>query len=105
MASPCLVAASRRKASLRPAVGCAERFRRCVNRARGYTDGMTRSLLSAVFAGIVATCSGEELKLPDPLVTKNGERVASADAWTKGRRAEVLELFRQNIYGRAPVGR
>ena len=66
---------------------------------------MTRSLLSAVFAGVVATCAAAELKLPDPLVAKSGERISSAEAWTKTRRPEVLELFRTNIYGRAPIGR
>ncbi|WP_265592679.1 prolyl oligopeptidase family serine peptidase [Verrucomicrobium sp. BvORR034] len=46
-----------------------------------------------------------DLKLPDPLVTLGGEKVTTKEAWEKTRRAEVLELFRKNIYGRAPVGR
>jgi predicted phosphodiesterase len=38
--------------------------------------------------------------LPDPLATSAG-RVRSADEWRK-RRAEILELFRANVYGRGP---
>jgi len=40
--------------------------------------------------------------LPDPLVAVNGKRVATAKMWTKSRRAEILELFRENVYGRVP---
>ena len=43
--------------------------------------------------------------LPDPLVISSGERVTSPGMWTRKRRPELLELFRANIYGRAPVGR
>jgi len=41
-------------------------------------------------------------KLPDPLMMLNGGTVTSAKMWTKLRRNEVLELFRENIYGRVP---
>lgn len=40
-------------------------------------------------------------KLPDPLTFKNGQRVASASAWRK-RRAEILDDFQREIYGRTP---
>lgn len=40
--------------------------------------------------------------LPDPLTTLAGEKVSDAETWTKVRRPEVLELFRQHVYGRAP---
>lgn len=49
--------------------------------------------------------SAAELDLPDPLTQQNGEKVATAAVWKEKRRGEVLELFRTNIYGRAPVGR
>jgi dienelactone hydrolase len=39
--------------------------------------------------------------LPDPLVSANGSRVTK-ESWP-ARRAEILELFRRNVYGRAPV--
>jgi hypothetical protein len=39
--------------------------------------------------------------LPDPLTMKSGQRVTSAAAWRK-RRAELLEDFEREIYGRRP---
>jgi hypothetical protein len=47
----------------------------------------------------------DELQLPDPLTLQNGTKVTSAAQWREQRRGEILELFRKNIYGRAPVGR
>ena len=41
--------------------------------------------------------------LPDPLLTNDGHKVASADEWRKTRRPEVLELFRKHVYGRVPA--
>jgi hypothetical protein len=40
--------------------------------------------------------------LPDPLVLNNGQRVTTAAVWNKQRRAELLELFEREIYGRTP---
>ncbi|MCD6303368.1 MAG: acetylxylan esterase [Planctomycetes bacterium] len=40
--------------------------------------------------------------LPDPLVTLDGRKVTSAEMWRKVRRPEILELFRREMYGRAP---
>jgi hypothetical protein len=40
--------------------------------------------------------------LPDPLVLKNGKKVTSAKMWWNQRRAEILEDFDREIYGRAP---
>lgn len=39
--------------------------------------------------------------LPD-LLMKGGRRITSADEWVKHRRPEVLELFREHMYGRVP---
>jgi hypothetical protein len=39
--------------------------------------------------------------LPDPLVFNNGRKVASASQWT-ARRAEIVELFDREVYGRRP---
>jgi len=41
--------------------------------------------------------------LPDPLVSTSGQRIITAEAWTQRRRPEVLELFREYVYGRAPT--
>lgn len=40
--------------------------------------------------------------LPDPLVLANGGKVADAKTWQSRRRPEILELFRQHVYGRSP---
>ena len=40
--------------------------------------------------------------LPDPLVMKNGRKVTSASQWTR-RRAEIVEDFDREIYGRTPA--
>ncbi len=40
--------------------------------------------------------------LPDPLVLKNGTRVATAEMWRKQRRPEIMEDFDREVYGRVP---
>jgi len=40
--------------------------------------------------------------LPDPLVLKNGKKVKTAKVWWNRRRAEIMEDFDREIYGRAP---
>jgi (4-O-methyl)-D-glucuronate---lignin esterase len=42
-------------------------------------------------------------QLPDPLVLLNGERVTTADMWTRKRRPEILHLFEENMHGRSPA--
>jgi hypothetical protein len=44
----------------------------------------------------------EPYKLPDPLMSKNGQRVRTSDAWWKQRRPELVEIFDKEIYGRVP---
>jgi putative membrane-bound dehydrogenase-like protein len=41
-------------------------------------------------------------KLPDPLVTRDGKKVTSAELWVKTRRPEIVEDFDREIYGRVP---
>ncbi len=41
-------------------------------------------------------------KLPDPLTFKNGQKVTTPAMWKK-RRAEILEDFEREIYGRRPA--
>jgi pimeloyl-ACP methyl ester carboxylesterase len=41
-------------------------------------------------------------KLPELLLTSNGTTVKNARIWEKKRRDEILELFRENVYGRVP---
>jgi hypothetical protein len=40
--------------------------------------------------------------LPDPLVTKDGRKVATAEMWRKVRRPEIVEDFDREVYGRVP---
>jgi hypothetical protein len=40
--------------------------------------------------------------LPDPLVMANGTPVRDARAWRSRRRAEILELYKNEIYGHIP---
>ena len=40
--------------------------------------------------------------LPDPLMLRSGERVSSASTWHAQRRPEILKLFEEHVYGRAP---
>ena len=43
-----------------------------------------------------------EYVLPDVLETRKGKKVKNATIWKKTRREEVLEMFRENVYGRVP---
>src|SRR5881409_2779781 len=38
--------------------------------------------------------------LPDPLTLKNGKKVTSAKTWWNQRRAEIVEDFDREVYGR-----
>ena len=40
--------------------------------------------------------------LPDPLVSESGEKIDSKEEWNDLRRPELLKLFEEHVYGRAP---
>src|SRR5690606_2401918 len=42
-------------------------------------------------------------ELPPLLVGSDGSSVTTAEQWTAGRRGEVLDLFREHVYGRTPA--
>ena len=44
-----------------------------------------------------------DFTLPDPLVSGDGTPVDSEAKWNALRRREILELFRQHVYGRRPT--
>ncbi|WP_229204216.1 alpha/beta hydrolase family protein [Dyadobacter alkalitolerans] len=40
--------------------------------------------------------------LPDPLKTNDGQKVTSAEVWTKKRRPEIVKLFEESQFGKMP---
>ena len=40
--------------------------------------------------------------LPDPLLTKKGQKVTTSDQWWKVRRPEIVEDFEREVFGRVP---
>lgn len=81
---------------------------------------MRSNAFTSIVAGLLALATGatvsiaqpadtlyDEAKvpqytLPDPLTFNDGRKVVRAEQWTEERRAEVLELFRDQVYGRSP---
>lgn len=64
-------------------------------------------LLVPMACGQTAAPNYDEAKippytLPDPLLCADGMRVTSARVWEKKRRPELLRLFEEHVYGRAP---
>lgn len=59
---------------------------------------MAASLCSVALAQQPAPARCE----PDPFTCLDGTRVESAEQWRQKRRPELLELFRRQMYGRAP---
>ena len=47
--------------------------------------------------------TNSHLKLPDPLLLKNGKEITTAEAWWDKRRPEIVEDFDREIYGRVPT--
>ena len=58
-------------------------------------------------AAVLATNYDEakvgDYTLPNPLVCTDGSRVTNSESWTQKRRPEILELYRENIFGRSPA--
>ncbi len=46
--------------------------------------------------------ANQNLKLPDPMLLKNGKPVTTAEIWKTQRRPEIVEDFDREIYGRVP---
>ncbi|HUG19377.1 MAG TPA: acetylxylan esterase [Planctomycetaceae bacterium] len=43
-----------------------------------------------------------EYTLPNPLIAADGTPVTTPEVWNASRRAELMELFREHVYGRRP---
>ncbi len=69
----------------------------------------TRLTMNQYAMGLImltsVTLHDAKIELPDALTLRDGTKVTSAADWKARRRPELLELFRENIYGRAPVSR
>ena len=46
-----------------------------------------------------------KFELPDPLVLNSGKKVKNAQVWQNERRAQILEMFEEHVYGRSPEPR
>jgi len=65
-----------------------------------------------LLAVAVSPCCGQEANydeskvpayvLPDPLVSNSGKPVKTAEEWVGSRRAEVLRLFEEHVFGELP---
>ncbi len=60
-----------------------------------------------VFMSLMITQSAgqvpvERLDLPDPFISRNGEKAGTKTAWENQRRPELLKLFREQVYGSVP---
>src|SRR5438045_9305815 len=73
----------------------------------GKSDPKGNPVRLAKATGHVSNYSEEKVRpytLPDPLVTADGRRVATAEMWARERRPEILKFYRSDIYGRVPDG-
>lgn len=69
-------------------------------------DGNGNPLRLAVKTGHVSNYDEGKVgpyALPDPLLMADGRRVADAGVWRTERRAEILRLYENQIYGRVPA--
>ncbi len=67
--------------------------------------GQTAKTPPAVVAGIPVNYDEAltgSYTLPDPLTLSNGKPVRDAKTWYRARRPEIVKLFEENQYGRAP---
>jgi hypothetical protein len=66
---------------------------------------MKLAVIHGVILVAMTASAADDLSLPDPLKTLKGKEVTSPKQWKNTRRPQILEMFRANVYGRAPVGR
>jgi len=63
-------------------------------------NGMNRNAPNA--ANYDETKANPYPNLPDPLTLKNGQKVTTPEQWWNARRAEIVEDFDREVYGRVP---
>ena len=70
-----------------------------IDRLRPGADGMNRN---APNAANYDESKVRSFTLPDPLVCKDGSKVVTPAMWWEKRRAEIVEDFDREVYGRVP---
>lgn len=65
---------------------------------------LSLSVMALMTSFISSKCDDDPKAVgyPDPLISRNGEKVTNAEQWKTKQRAEILELFRNQMYGKAP---
>lgn len=64
---------------------------------------MKHLVLAIISLGAISMSAfSADLDLPDPLISNSGIEIDSSRKWEAARRPEVLELFREHVYGRKP---
>lgn len=61
----------------------------------------SRVAAGLMLVAILGIAQNRKYTLPDPLKNPSGGKVTLSE-WKKSRRAEILDLFREHVYGRSP---
>jgi hypothetical protein len=73
----------------------------CACAASAQTDKAPASVVAGIPVNYDEALVGN-YTLPDPLLLLNGKPVRDAKTWNENRRPEIVRLFEENQYGRAP---
>jgi hypothetical protein len=82
-------------------VGCSACLLLFVSAAWGQIADYPAETIAGIPVNYTEALAGSS-RLPDPLVLLNGKPVRDAKTWTDKRRPEIVRLFEENEYGRAP---
>lgn len=87
-----------------------------MRRVSSFTRAVLMPLLGLCFSLVVRAAEPEAKRffqpdapdmpvytLPDVLTTDDGQKIATANDWITIRRPQILELFRNHVYGRVPA--
>lgn len=69
---------------------------------------LAQCFLFSTMAAYALTPNYDETKvgnytLPNPLIRQDGSRVTNAETWLRQQRPEILESYRENIFGHSPA--
>ncbi|HVJ46047.1 MAG TPA: alpha/beta hydrolase-fold protein [Luteolibacter sp.] len=63
------------------------------------------STIRLLLLALLPSVSLAQIPLPDPLKKQDGTVISTKEEWESSLRGETLRLFRENIYGIAPIGK